>query len=157
RGLARSPTTRRGEMKCHEIMTRDPQACTADETCLNAAQMLCDANIGSLPVVDDPATRRVSGMVTDRDICCRVVAEGRDATEVLVGDVMSDNIVTCREDDDVETAERLMEEHQIRRIPVTDDDGRLSGIIAQADIARFRRPRTADVVEAVSAPKRRAA
>jgi CBS domain-containing protein len=87
-----------------------------------------------VPVLD-PDSRRLLGVVTDRDLCLSVVAEGRDPDEVRLADCMSTPVVACRPHDDVTLAERLMQQHQVRRVMVVDDGGRLVGVIAQADLA----------------------
>ena len=138
-------------MKCHEVMTRDPQFCTADQTCAMVAQVLCDADIGSVPVVDSPTSRRVLGMITDRDICCRLVA-GEMAPDTAVERIMTRGAACCREEDPIDEVERVMEECQIRRVPILDAQGRLVGIVTQADMARREPRRAGRVVEAISRP-----
>jgi CBS domain-containing protein len=102
--------------------------------------------------VEDLASRRLVGIITDRDIALHVVAEGRNPRETSVKDVMSDGLVTCLPDDDVEEVLSAMTEHRLRRIPVVDQEGRLRGIIAQADVAiRLNAPaRVGEVVAEVS-------
>src|SRR5262245_19388048 len=116
-------------MKCRDIMSRDVLFCTSDDTCMTAAQKLCENDVGSVPVVESPHDRKLVGMLTDRDICCRVAAKGRDAASVPVREAMTSQVVSCKEGDFIEQAERLMKEHQIRRIPVVDDQGECVGII----------------------------
>jgi CBS domain-containing protein len=103
-------------------------------------------------LVDSQAGKKLIGIVTDRDFVMKVIAEGRDPKGTRVGDVMTSNPVTCREDDDVQDAAELMAERQVRRIPVVDEDGTILGIIAQADLAtRLSKSRkTGDVVEKIS-------
>jgi CBS domain-containing protein len=111
-------------------------------------------DVGSVPVVDAAASMRLVGIVTDRDLVVNVLADRRDITDATVREAMTAEPATCREDDDVGQAVRLMAEHQVRRIPVVDRDGRLGGIIAQADIAtRVQRDKTTgEMVEAISEP-----
>jgi CBS domain-containing protein len=139
-------------MKCNEIMTKDPMCCLPGDTVDQAAQLMKDEDVGSVPVVADQTTRRLLGIVTDRDLAVKVVAEARQIMAVKVEEVMTRNPVTCHADDDLQKAIDAMEKHQVRRIPVVDDNNRIVGIIAQADIAiRAHEPETtAEVVEEIS-------
>lgn len=139
-------------MKCNEIMTKNPTCCLPGDTVDQAAQLMKDEDVGPVPVVADQQTKRLLGIVTDRDLAVKVVAEARQIAAVKVEEVMTRNPVTCREGDDLQKAIDAMEEHQIRRIPVVDDNDRIVGIIAQADIAtRAHKPETtAEVVEEIS-------
>lgn len=123
-------------MTCRELMTPDPACCTPSDTVVTAAMIMKSHNVGSVPVVSDRQSMNVTGMITDRDIAMRVVAEQRDYYNTRVEDVMSRDVVTCRTDDDYDDVIKAMKKHQIRRIPVVDSDKRLLGIIAQADVAR---------------------
>jgi CBS domain-containing protein len=107
-----------------------------------------------VPVVQDHENRHLIGMVTDRDLAVRVIAEGRDPDRTAVRDVMSMHPVACQASDVYQQALQAMGEHQLRRIPVVDADGRLAGIIAQADVAtRLAQPSTTGaIVEAISEP-----
>lgn len=138
--------------KCSEVMTRDPVCCEPDESVTHAAQIMRQEDIGSLPVVDAHASRRLVGIVTDRDIVMKVIAEGRGVEHATVRDAMTASPASCRETDDVDEAVRRMAERQVRRMPVVDAEGRLSGIIAQADVAtRVNRDNTTgELVEAIS-------
>jgi CBS domain-containing protein len=109
-------------------------------------------NIGSVPICEDRHGQKLLGIVTDRDLALQVVAENRDASSTKAHDVMTRDPLTCRADDDLQTALDAMEKHQVRRIPVVDDDGRLIGMISQADVAvRSDQPeKTAEVVEEIS-------
>jgi CBS domain-containing protein len=111
-----------------------------------------DEAVGSVPVADD--RQRLLGIITDRDVALRVVAEGRNPGGTMVQEVMTRDPITCRPDDDVRHALEGMAQHQVRRMPVVGDDGRLLGIISQADIAtRLDAPRRiAAVVEEISQP-----
>ena len=100
----------------------------------------CDHNVGSIPVVMDQNSRRLVGVITDRDLCCSVVADGLDPKGTAIEKFMTLNPVTCREGENVEICERLMQEHQIRRIPIVDADDRVIGIVAQADLALKDKP-----------------
>jgi CBS domain-containing protein len=115
-------------------MTPDPKYCTATATAQEAARLMENENVGMIPIVDE-ALRRLLGVVTDRDLCLEVVAERRDSDEVLLAECMSMGPIACYAEDDLQKAEQLMKKHQIRRIPVLDEQHRLVGIIAQADVA----------------------
>ncbi len=139
-------------MKCKAIMTKDPVCCVSTDTAMAAAEIMKSEDIGSLPVVDDKASKRLAGIVTDRDLALEVVAAGRDPKSVKIADVMKSGLVTCKTTDDVKKAIDKMSDHQIRRIPVVDEEGCIVGIIAQADVAtRLEEPETtADMVEEIS-------
>ena len=139
-------------MKCNEIMTKDPSTCVPTDTVFEVAQLMKSENVGSIPIVKDKETNRLEAIVTDRDLAIKVVAEGLDPKHARVQDVMTTDVVTCRPDDNVNDAIALMEQHQVRRIPIVDSSDTLVGIIAQADIAtRLEAPKkTAAVVESIS-------
>lgn len=142
---------RRNELRCADIMTKDVTHCSPLTTIREVADKMDDENVGSIPVIDNA---RVVGIITDRDIVCRVLAEGRDTRSVTVADVMSEDIVTCTPDESVHSAIRKMGENQVRRIPVCDMNGRLRGIIAMADVAleAERDRELADALERISQP-----
>lgn len=156
------PTQRRGEQalkhdellqaKCRDLMTEDPSCCLPADAVNHAAQLMKTENVGAIPVVDDHKTRQLIGIVTDRDLALNVIAAGRNAQNTSVADVMTRNVTACRATDDLEKALAAMSDQQLRRIPVVDDNGRIVGIIAQADIAtRLDAPKkTAEVVEEIS-------
>jgi CBS domain-containing protein len=131
-----------------ELMTPNPCAIDADKPVSYAAKMMRDENVGLAPIVQGD---RLIGTVTDRDIAVRVVAEGKDPDSTSVRDVASTNLVTIDPDQDLDEALRLMAEHQVRRLPVVEEDGRLVGVVAQADVAREAGDtRTGHVVEEIS-------
>ena len=106
-------------------------------------------DVGIVPVVDDQ--NRLVGTITDRDITVRVVAEGKDPQSTTVSEVASQDLVTVDPQQDLDEALRLMAQHQVRRLPVVEEDGKLVGIVAQADVAREGQDaRTGDVVEQIS-------
>jgi CBS domain-containing protein len=118
---------------------------------VEAARLMREEHVGSLPITDD---EELVGMITDRDITTRVVAESADLKMTSVGDVSSRDLISVEPDDDLEEAVQLMANHQVRRLPVVED-GRLVGIVAQADIAlnfRENKQRTGELVEAISEP-----
>ncbi len=119
-------------MKVREIMTENPACCTPEQTVREAAHLMVQNDCGSIPVVEE-STRRLLGVVTDRDLAIRVLAEGR-GPDTPVREAMTPDPVTCSPDDDVDKVERLMAERQVRRIPVVEN-GRVVGVVAQADLA----------------------
>lgn len=139
-------------MKCREVMTDNPVCCLPNDSVSQVARLMRREHIGPVPVVSNDQTREIIGIVTDRDLAIKVVAEGRDPNRTTVGDVMTHTIVVCRDDDDLSSAIAAMGEYQIRRVPVIDQGGRLVGIISQADVAtRFHeREITVERVEEIS-------
>jgi CBS domain-containing protein len=138
-------------------MTSNPTFCMPGDPALRAAEIMRDENVGPVPVVASAEDLRVIGIVTDRDLTLRLIAEGRAPEATRVDDVMSADPFTCREDDDVHGALDAMSRHQVRRIPVVDAEGRLAGIIAQADVARvLDEEEVGEVVEDISQPGRNA-
>jgi CBS domain-containing protein len=137
-----------------QVMTKQPTSCVASETVEKVAQQMKTEDVGSIPVIDTRQSNRLIGIVTDRDLVLKVIASGRDPRSTRVEEVMTYNPVTCRETQDVQTVMDTMSEYQIRRIPVLDDQGRLTGIISQADLAtRLDNPKkTAQVLEEISKP-----
>ncbi|HUQ82016.1 MAG TPA: CBS domain-containing protein [Gemmatimonadaceae bacterium] len=121
-------------MKAQDIMSKDPLCVTPETPLVEAARIMKDENIGVVPVVESDGSRRLVGVLTDRDIAVRAVAEGRDGATTSVGHVMTSDVRTSRADDSVDDVMELMGREQVRRIPIVDDRGTLVGIIAQADI-----------------------
>jgi CBS domain-containing protein len=117
--------------RCREIMTSNVTTATRDMTLREVAALMRDGDMGSLPVTED---RKLAGIVTDRDIVVRAIAEGKDL-ETKVGDIMTAEIFSVKADDFVFEAIRLMGDKQVRRVPVVDENGELAGIIAMADVA----------------------
>jgi CBS domain-containing protein len=131
-----------------DVMTSNPRTVEADAQVVEAARIMRDEDTGIVPVVE---SGRLTGTVTDRDIVVRLIAEGRDAQSASVRDVASTDLVTVDPQQDLDEALRLMAQHQVRRLPVVEEDGRLVGIIAQADVARQSDDRrTGDLVEDIS-------
>ena len=138
-------------MKVSEVMTRDPACCTPETGLKEVARLMVEHDCGEIPVVDGKRTMRPVGVVTDRDIVVRCVAEGKNPVEAEAGDVMSSPVVTVTPEMRLEEVADLMEEHQLRRVPVVDEAGAVCGIVAQADIAHHASPReVAEVVREVS-------
>ena len=121
-------------MKAQDIMSKDPMCVTPDTPLVEAARIMKTENIGVVPVVESTGSKRLVGVLTDRDIAIRAVAEGRDGTTTSVGHVMTSDVRTSAASDSVEDVMELMGREQIRRIPIVDESGALVGIIAQADI-----------------------
>ena len=138
--------------KCNEIMTKNPVCCLPSDLATKAAELMKNEQIGSIPVIENEQTKKLVGIVTDRDLTLRIVAEGLDAKSTKVDAVMTRKVVTCRAEDDLQKALDAMSEHQLRRIPVVDGDNKIIGIIAQADVAtRVNQPeKTAEVVKEIS-------
>ena len=131
-----------------EAMTSNPCAIESDRSVAYAAKMMKQEDVGVAPIVE---SGRLVGVLTDRDIAVRVVAEGKDPDSVSVRDVASSNVVTVDPQHDLDDALRLMARHQVRRLPVVEDDGRLVGVIAQADVAEESKPKkTGEMVEEIS-------
>ena len=131
-----------------DAMTGDPRSIGATASVVEAARLMREAHIGSLPITDGD---KLVGMITDRDITTRVVAEAADPKATSVGDVYSQDLISVEPDDDLREALQLMARHQVRRLPVVEND-RLVGIVAQADIALKDNDKTAQLVEAISEP-----
>ena len=123
-------------MRARDIMTANPQCVTPADSVQEAARIMRDAGVGIVPVVDEGQDRRLRGVITDRDIAVRCVAEGHDSSKCPVREAMSSDVQTARADDDVSSVMRLMGKEQVRRIPIVDERGSLVGIVAQADIVR---------------------
>jgi CBS domain-containing protein len=121
-------------MKCQEIMTRNPKSVWFSSTAMQTAQIMKNENVGILPVMDDK-THKLIGMVTDRDLCLGIVAEGKKPAEVKVSELMNAKVIFCHPDDDIHNAESLMKAYQVRRIAVVDQKGFCVGIISAADLA----------------------
>jgi CBS domain-containing protein len=131
-----------------EVMTSNPRTIDAGESVVQAAKLMRDEDVGLAPVVEGD---RLVGTLTDRDIAVRVVAEGRNPEQTRVRDVASTDLVTVDPQQDLDEALRLMAAHQVRRVPVVEEDNRLVGVIAQADVARLSDDRrTGEVVERIS-------
>jgi len=138
-------------MQVKDIMTKDPTCCTPDTNLQEVARLMVEHDCGEIPVVENKQSMKPVGVVTDRDICCRTVAEGKNPLGMTAGDCMSGPCVTVTPEMSVEDCCRVMEENQIRRVPVVDENGACCGIVAQADIAQHApNQETAEVVKVVS-------
>jgi CBS domain-containing protein len=141
-------------MKIQDIMTKDPSCVTPDATVRDAAQVMKREDVGVVPVVNGEAEKRLVGIVTDRDIAIRCIADGKDGS-CRVREVMSsDDLATCSFSDDVEQVMDAMRTEKVRRIPIVDERGSLVGIVSQADVLRKTRDmnRAGETVEEISEP-----
>ena len=141
-------------MTVRDVMTANPAVCTRATKLTEAARLMVECDCGEIPVVDGNDTLRPIGVLTDRDIVCRIVAKGRNPADHAAGDCMTSPVVTVTPETDLDACVNLMEERQIRRVPVVDEGGRLVGIVAQSDVARkASRTLTSDLVREVSQPQ----
>lgn len=140
-------------MKASELMSADLYSVWPETSLQEAAELMATNDVGLLPVIN--ADQKLTGVITDRDIVCRTIAHGRNPLELTVADAMSQGeIWSVTPDTDIEQLSAVMEEHQVRRVPVVDNDGKCCGIVAQADIAREASDSdVADVVQGVSRPR----
>jgi CBS domain-containing protein len=133
-----------------ELMTSNPRTVDPSTPVVEAARTMKEEDVGSVPIVDGDT---LVGILTDRDIAVRVVAEGRDPQGTTAGEVASRDVVTVDPQQALDEALRLMARYQVRRLPVVEEDGRLVGIVAQADVAlAVGDQKTGDVVEQISKP-----
>lgn len=138
--------------KTHELMTEDPICCLPNDTVTKVSKIMQDNDIGSVPVIDSTRTKKLVGIVTDRDLVLEVMAEERDPQTTKVRDIMTRGVLTCHIDDDLEKTLSAMSGYRLRRIPVVDSEDRIVGIISQADVAtRLDMPeKTAAVIKEIS-------
>lgn len=143
-------------MRVKQVMTPNPACCTPQSTAREVATLMRDHDCGSVPVVDDIKTRRLVGIVTDRDLAVRGLARGR-GPDTLIRELMTDDPVACLPEDKVEDLRQVMVEELVRRVPVVDEDGGLVGIVAQADVARVEGAASdrevGRIIEAISEPR----
>jgi CBS domain-containing protein len=119
--------------RARDVMTRDVLTCRPSDSVNRAAQLMWDANCGAVPVVEEQG--KLVGLITDRDACMAAYTRGLPLSELRVADSMTTNLYTCRAEDSLRKVMDMMSTHQVRRVPVVDDDGRLIGIVALADVA----------------------
>ena len=141
--------------KCNEVMTKNPVCCLPNDIVSKVAQLMKSKDIGPVPIIENEQTKKLVGMVTDRDLVLKIVAAGRDPKSTKAEEVMTRKLVTCHAEDDLQKALDAMSGHQLRRIPVVDNNQGIVGIIAQADVAtRVDQPeKTAAVVREISQSK----
>jgi CBS domain-containing protein len=123
-------------MRVEQLMTRQVQSCRPDDTLERAAQLMWDGDCGSLPVCSGDGVARTVGMITDRDIAMCALFQAKPLRELRVTDAMSKDLRVCHPGDSLADAEKTMREARIRRLPVVDEEGRLTGMISLADLAR---------------------
>jgi CBS domain-containing protein len=140
--------------KCSDVMTKKPVCCLPGDAVSKAAQMMNKENVGSIPVIENQETGKLIGILTDRDLAIKVIANERDAKSTKVSDVMTQKVISCHLDEDIQKAVDAMAKHQLRRMPVVDNDFNIVGIISQADVAtRINKPEeTAAMVKDISQP-----
>jgi len=132
-------------------MTDRPRAVTPQTTLTQVAEVMDSEDVGAIPIVDGD---RLVGMVTDRDIVVRAVARGSNPNSTTVADIATESLVTVSPEQDLSEALKLMAQYQVRRIPVTDRDERLIGVVSQADIALETKEKTAgELLEDISRPR----
>jgi CBS domain-containing protein len=138
--------------KVREVMTDRPRCVTPDTPLNQVAELMEAENVGSIPILEG---EQVTGVVTDRDIVVRAVAKGKDPRGMPVREIASGDLVTVNRDHDLSAALELMTAHQVRRLPVVDDENRLVGILAQADVAMEAREKAVgEMLEGISQPER---
>jgi CBS domain-containing protein len=134
-----------------DIMTPEPACVTPNSDLRTVAELMRDHNCGEIPVVETQQSQKLIGVITDRDIACRAVAEAKDPLKTQVRECMSSPAQAVYAETDIEECCLKMEQLQVRRLPVVDDEGRCRGIVAQADIARnLDTSKTARVVKSIS-------
>jgi CBS domain-containing protein len=124
-------------MKVADVMAPNPVCCIAQNSALDAAWLMRAHNLGCLPVVSGPTTRRLIGIVTDRDLCMAVIPRGCAPSSVKVAQAMTAEPIVCLSDDDLEDCLALMRQHSLRRMPVVDKHGACVGLISQTDFDRL--------------------
>jgi len=144
-------------MKVKEVMSSNPICCMPGDTAEKVAKTLREHDIGSIPMVVDQQTRKLIGIITDRDLCCGIVAGGLDPKRTPIEKFVSTNPVSCRDGENLDHCERAMQEHKVRRIPVVDGEGAVIGIVAQADLVLKESPEKASkTIAAISRPSKAA-
>ena len=142
-------------MQLDALMTSAPATCTPDTPIEEIARLMRTHDCGEIPVVEHADTGTLIGVVTDRDIVLRVIAEGRDARGATAADCMTSPALSLTADARVSDAVEMMQSHQVRRLPIVDESGRVCGIVSQADLARATTAElTGDLVRDVSEPNR---
>lgn len=157
-GSSFSRTQEQSRTRAGEIMTENPECVTPDTKLTDVAKRMRELNVGIIPVVESMDNRRLQGVITDRDIAVRAVAEGKDGN-TMVRDAMTKEVEAVNKNDPISNVLNVMQREQVRRVPVTDREGRLVGIIAQADLAvdyasgdMDREQRVGDTIERISEP-----
>jgi CBS domain-containing protein len=138
-------------MKVGEVMTKNPACCWPSNSALTAATMMQQRDTGVLPVIHDPFTPTLVGVVTDRDLCLHVVGGGRDPAHIWVSECMTADPVCCTAEDDVHYALELMKEHQVRRLPVVNTKREIVGILALSDLVCKKAVAESEIAAALEA------
>jgi CBS domain-containing protein len=128
-------------MRIEEVMCRDVQHCSPEDSLESAARLMWEHDCGCAPVCTGDGEQRVVGMITDRDISMCALFQGKPLSQLKVRDAMSRDVGSCRPADDTSRVERLMSERQVRRVPVVNEEGNLVGIVSLADLVRHAKPR----------------
>lgn len=139
-------------MTCEDIMTPNPVCCFPSDNVKKVAELMLQENLGPIPVIDNDQSRKVVGILTDRDLVLKVLAKSHDSEMVKAESIMTRKVISCRPDDDIQHAIDLMSDHQLRRVIVVDKTNKILGIISQADVAtRLDEPqKMAEMVKEVS-------
>ena len=142
-------------MKCAHVMTTELFCCLPTDSLEEVASIMQSEDVGPVPIVDGLESRNLLGIVTDRDIALRAVAQGLDTRKTTAQEVMSRELVTCGVEDEIQFALDLMARHQVRRLPIVNGGRRLVGMISQADVATRlnESEKIAEVVEEISRPR----
>ncbi len=142
-------------MKIDAVMSKNPKFCVPGDKAPKAARLMKDMDVGIVPIIESEQTRRLAGVVTDRDLCLDIVASDRTPHDVRVEECMTDEVISCRPDDDIKKALDLMRENLVRRIPVVDENHALQGMVSMADLVRrgtLEAHKTHDALRKISEP-----
>ena len=140
-------------MKIREVMSQNPVCCLASDSAQSVARMMCERNVGSIPVVSDHQSKQLLGMITDRDLCCSVIAAGLDPKTTSIQKFITAKPIACRDGENIDHCGKLMQEHQVRRVPVVDGQDHVIRIVSQADLALKGKPEhVSKVVAEISKP-----
>ncbi len=146
-------------MQVQEIMSKEPDCCLPGDSAQKAAKLMQQLDVGVVPVLKSGLEQKVIGIVTDRDLCLKVIVEGLDPASVRVEECMTGKVVSCRPRDDVQQAAKLMAEYQVRRLPVVDDNDTIVGVVSLGDIAyneALEPARTGERLKEISEPSEEA-
>lgn len=152
--MAKAESPRTDHRQITKVMTRDPTCCLPSDSAQAVARIMLEKDVGAVPIIDNHESRKLVGIVTDRDLCLGVIAAGRDL-HAPVEDCMTPKTVSCHPEDPVNKAVDLMEENQVRRIPVVDQANRIRGILSLGDVVRRSQVdggTTREVLERISEP-----
>ena len=140
-------------MKVRDVMSQNPVCCLPTDNAQAVARMMCEQNVGLIPVVSDQQSKQLLGVITDRDLCCNLVARGLDPKATNIQNLITQHPFTCRDGENIEKCERLMQEHQVRRVPIVDGNNSVIGMVSQADLALKEKPeRLSKTVAEISKP-----